>query len=179
MSTTVPAFTEANLGRSQRHTVIRIPLVVATGSIAASISYLDTTETPQILWDGGIGAGTLTTLTQANIDSLLGSTNEVVASAAFGSTAMASGNTIGFVLNCGGQIDHVDHVRVLGTVAAGGSATTVVGKGTSTALTNVAITDPQVYVTASGNLAGRVNISQISSGTSAGYCIWEIHSVLK
>lgn len=178
MTTTVPCLYNDSLARAQKHAVIRLPFAIATGAIVAAVTYVGD-RVPQILVEPGIGAGTLTVLTQANIDALLGSSSEVVASTAFGATAMVSGTTLGWVLDCGGQIAAVDAVKAWGTITAGGSATTQLGKGTTTALTNAAVTNPQVYVTASGNLAGRVTMANLVSGTSVGYCVFEINAILK
>lgn len=178
MGVTVPVLTEPNLGRSQRHVRLKLPFTVATGASVATIAYLGTGNTPNLLVEGGL-AGSQAILTQAKIDSLLGSTNEVVASIAFGATAMAADNTVGFVLDCGGQIDSVELVRVEGITSAGGAAAGRIGVGTKTALTNAAITNPQVFVTASGNLAARANLTGISATGAVGYCVFEIDAILK
>lgn len=177
MSVTVPVMNEPALGRSQKCVWLKFPFVVATGSAVADVSYLDVSDAPRHLVEAS--SGTLITLTQANIDALLGSTNEVVASAMFGSTAMAANNAVGGVIDFGGQLAHVDSVRVAATKTAGGSATTQLGKGTKTALTDVAITDPQVYVTSSGNLAFRLAQTGLASGTSVGHILLEVQAYLK
>jgi len=178
MSVTVPMLSDIGLARSQRHVKITLPFSVATGASVATIAYVGTPSTPRVLVEGGL-AGSQAILTQTLIDSLLGSTNEVIASAAFGGTAMEADNSIGFVLDCGGQIDSVDLVTVEGTITAGGAAAGRIGKGTKTALTNAAITDPQVFVTASGNIAGRAKITDISATGSIGYCVFDINALLK
>ena len=178
MSVTVPMLADIGLARSQRHSKIVLPFSIATGSTVATTAYLGTANTPRVLVEGGL-AGSQAILTQTAIDALLGSTNEVIASAAFGGTALEADDTIAFVLDCGGQIDSVDLVTVEGTITAGGAAAGRIGKGTKTALTNAAITDPQVFVTASGNLAGRAKIADISATGSIGYCVFEINALLK
>jgi len=178
MSTTVPVFTESGLARSQRRTTISLPFAMATGTGVNTFTFLRTADTPKVLAEGGTGSA-LTAITQDTVDALFDSTNEVVVSAAFGTTAMVDNDTVAFVLDCDGQIDNVNLVKVSATIATTGTASTKYGEGTKTALTNVAITAPQVFVTANGNLAGRANITNISAAGSAGYCVFEIDAILK
>ena len=178
MSVTVPMLTDIGLARSQRTVKIKLPFSVATGATASTVAYLTTENSPNILAEAGL-AGSQAILTQAKIDNLLGSTNEVVASIAFSATALEADNTIGFVLDCKGQIDSVDLVRTEATVTAGGATIGRIGKGTKTALANAAITDPQVFVTASGNLAGRAKLTGIAATGAIGYCVFEIDAILK
>lgn len=146
-------------------------------SITAGAPSFAGTEKPEILAEKGL-AGSQVILAQANIDALLGSVNEVVEAGIFGTTAMAADNTLGFVINCDGQIDRVDHVEVLADIGATG-AIPGLGFGTKTVLTDAAFTNPEVYVSASGNIAGRVLLANISASGAAGRFVLKMRALLK
>lgn len=126
---------------------------------------------PRVLIEGGTGSA-LTTITQATVDALLGSTNEVIVATAFGTTAMVDNDTYAFVLDCGGQFKSGHYVTttvdIAGTI---GSQDSVV---TTTALTNTTFTGTQIYLTANGNLAGRVTFTNVSAAATAGYLVFRI-----
>lgn len=126
---------------------------------------------PRILIEGGTGSA-LTTITQASVDALLGSTNEVLVTTAFGTTAMVDNDTYAFVLDCGGQVKAGYYVSttvdIAGTIGSQDSVTT------TTALTNATFTETQIYVTSNGNLAGRITYTNVSAAATAGYLIFRI-----
>ncbi len=170
MANIIPFFQEYTLAKSQPNGEIIIPLrlTAGTGVNTPSIVGLDK---PKMLMEGGTGSA-LTTITQPNIDALLGSTNEVLATTAFGTTAMVDNDTYAFVLDCGGQIAEVLGCQAMVSIAGAGGAT--LGAGTNTALTNAAFTGIQVFKTAQGNLAGRVNYTNVSAASTAGFLFLRI-----
>lgn len=99
-------------------------------------------------------------LTQAGIDAFLGSSSEVVAATAFGSTAMGT-DSLGFVINLNGQA--AECISVEGTLYD----STVIGKGavaSTSALTDALST--AVAATSSGNVYGRVVASGLDASSS-------------
>lgn len=173
MTATNPVFKNTALGHAcGRSVTVRIPMTIAAG-----VPSVESVAKPDILVEKGL-AGSQAILTQTLINTLLGSTNEVVASACFGTTAMAADNTLGFVLDCDGQIDSVESVRAFVDITSTG-AIPGLGYGTKTALTDAAFTNPEVYVSASGNIAGRVLYSNITATGTAGRLVVEMDVLLK
>ncbi len=173
MSGTNPVLKNSDLSYAVgRHEVITIPI-----KFTAGVPSFIGTEVPDMLIEKGL-AGSQAILTQAKIDAMLGSTNEVVASGTFGTTAMAADNTFGFVLNCSGQIDRVDLVDAVVDLSSTG-AIPGLGQGTTTALTDAGFTNPECFVSASGNIAVRCLYTNIvATGTTAiGFV--KLHCLLK
>jgi len=150
----------------------RLPLTITAG-----VPSFEGVAKPDILVEKGL-AGSQAILTQAAINTLLGSTNEVVASACFGTTAMAADNTLGFVLDCDGQVAEVRSVRAITDITSTG-AIPGLGYGTATALTDAGFTNPEIFVSASGNIAGRVLYSNLTATGTAGRLVLELDVVLK
>ena len=172
MTSTNPALKNDALAYAcGRHVVITLPL-----SIAAGVPSFEGTEKPAILVEKGL-AGSQVILAQAAINTLLGSTNEVVTATAFEATAMAANDTLGFVLECDGQIDRVDAIEALVDIGAAG-AVPGLGFG-STALATGTFANPEAMVTASGNIAGRVIYTNISATGTAGRAMLKLHCLLK
>ena len=173
MTGTNPAFHNSNLAYAcGRQVEIVLPI-----SIASGVPTFAGNEKPDLLIEKGL-AGSQVILAQAKIDTLLGSTNEVVEAGIFGSTAMAANDTLGFVLDCDGQIDRVDHVEALVDIGAAG-AVPGLGFGTKTALTDAAFTNPEVYVSANGNIAGRVLYTNITAAGTSGRAVLKMRVLLK
>lgn len=175
MPTLVPLLENDPLNRSQQKCILTLPFTLTAGSGVNSAAYIGP-DVPQLLIEGGTGSA-LTTITQTAVNNLLGSTNEIVVSAAFGTTAMADNNTYAFVLNCDGQIDRVDLVEV--TVNIAGTIGQSIGVGTRTALTDTSFSLTQVYVSDLGNIAGRITYTNISAALTAGHVVFKLHAVLK
>jgi hypothetical protein len=172
MTGTNPALTNTNLAYSiGRQVEFVLPI-----SIAAGVPSYAGNEKPDILVERGL-AGSQVILAQSNINSLLGSTNEVVTATAFESTSMAANDTLGFVLDCDGQIDRVDHIEVLSDIGTTG-AIPGLGFG-STALASGAFTNPEIMVTASGNVAGRVILTNITATGTNGRAVIKFRALLK
>jgi hypothetical protein len=150
----------------------RLPITITAG-----VPTFEGVAKPDMLIEKGL-AGSQVLITQSTIDTLLGSTNEVVASACFGATAMAANNTLGFVLDCDGQIGEVRSVRAITDITTSG-AIPGIGYGTKTALTNASFTNPELFVSASGNIAGRVVYTNITATGTDGRLVIEMDVVLK
>ena len=173
MTATNPVFKNSALGyATNREVVIALPFTLTAG-----VPAFEGVEVPAILVEKGL-AGSQVILAQAKINTLLGSTNEVVTATAFEATAMAANNTVGFVLNCDGQIEKINAVEVYNDVTATGCETVVLGYG-STALATGAFTVAQAMVTASGNIAGRVFATDVSATGTAGRSMLKLHCILK
>lgn len=173
MTATNPVLKNTALGHAcGRAVTVRLPF-----SLTAGVPAFEGDAKPDILVEKGL-AGSQAILTQTLINTLLGSTNEVVASACFGTTAMAADNTLGFVLDCDGQVDSVQSVRAFVDITSTG-AIPGLGYGTKTALTDAGFTNPEVYVSASGNIAGRVLYSNITATGTAGRLVVEMDVLLK
>jgi hypothetical protein len=173
MSATNPAFQNTNLAYAcGRYVDLVLPF-----SIAAGVPSYAGTEKPDILVEKGL-AGSQVILAQAAINTLLGSTNEVVEAGIFGTTAMAANDTLGFVLDCDGQIDRIDHVEAMVDISTAG-AIPGLGFGTKTALTDAAFTNPEVFVSASGNIAGRILYTNITATGTAGRLVLKCRALLK
>jgi len=181
--TTTPFLANELLDSSQYDRLITLPFTLTAGSGVNTAAWTPLVYTPQMLVEGGTGSA-LTTITQTAVDALLrdqtgaATVNDVVVSAMFGTTAMVDNDTYAFVLNCDGQLKRVGgyvftRLNIAGT--ADGQDSTA---GT-TALTNVAFTGTQVYITPAGNLAGRVTYTNISAEATAGYLIFQIPVWLK
>ena len=172
MTSTNPVFKNSALGyATNRNVVITLPL-----SIAAGVPSFEGTEKPAFLVEKGL-AGSQVILAQAAINTLLGSTNEVVTATAFESTAMAANDTFGYVLMCDGQVEKVNSVEAYVDISTAG-AIPGIGFG-STALATGAFTDPEVMVTASGNIAGRVKYTNITATGTSGRAMLKLHCILK
>lgn len=126
---------------------------------------------PRILIEGGTGSA-LTTITQSTVDALLGSTNEVIVATAFGTTAMVDNDTYAFVLDCGGQVKSAHYVT--STVDIAGTIGSQDNVATTTALPNSAFTGTQIYLTANGNLAGRITYTNVAAAATVGYLVFRI-----
>jgi len=173
MTATNPVFKNSNLSYSAgRHVKLEIPLAIAAGVVSFKC-----TEKPDGLAEKGL-AGSQAILTQTLIDTLLGSTNEIVASGTFGTTAMAANDTLGFVLDCDGQIDRVDLVEALVDITTTG-AIPGLGWGTTTALTDATFYNPECFVSASGNLAVRLTYTNITATGTSGTCVVKLNALLK
>lgn len=173
MTATNPVFINSNLAYAVgRHVVITVPI-----NIAAGVPTFKGEDKPEILIEKGL-AGSQAILTQTLIDGLLGSTDEIDADVCFGTTAMAADNTLGFVLDCDGQIDRVDLVECQVDITSTG-AIPGLGFGTKTALTDASFTNPEVFVSASGNIACRVLYTNISATGTSGIAFVKMHALLK
>jgi hypothetical protein len=172
MSATNPAFQNTNLAYAcGRYVDLVLPF-----SIAAGVPSYAGTEKPDILVEKGL-AGSQVILAQTAINTLLGSTNEVVTATAFEATAMAADDTLGFVLDCDGQIDRIDHIEALVDIGAPG-AVPGLGFGATT-LASGAFTNPEMMVTASGNIAGRVLYTDLTASGTAGRLVVKCRALLK
>ena len=101
------------------------------------------------------------TITQTQIDALLGSTNEFLASV-FTSTAMGT-DALGIVLNCGGQIAavHSVEIRSLADSANAGQL------GVVAALTNASLAAiARIEKSALGNLGLQLVVTGLDAATS-------------
>jgi hypothetical protein len=107
MSSLVPVLINDALARSQNKANFELAwnLVASTGQNVAT--YIGS-DVPQII----IIPGGSTLPTQAVVNSLLGTQNDVIVGAAFGPTAMVADDTYGFILACDGQIREAGHVQV-------------------------------------------------------------------
>ncbi len=174
MSNMTPMLWEPSLASSQDLVEICLPFILTNGAVQNTAAFLGRSS-PRILVEGG-SAG-VTDITQAAVDALLGSTNEVIVATAFGSTAMAADNTYCWVLDCSGQIAEVLDVKVLVNVA--GTVGKSMGIGTTTALTDAGFTLSQVYLTSAGNLAGRITYTDIDAMATDGAMYWHIQARIK
>jgi hypothetical protein len=172
MTGTNPAFANSNLAYS----VGRQVELVFPFTITAGVPAYAGVEKPDILVEKGL-AGSQVILAQTAINTLLGSTNEVVTATAFEATAMAADNTLGFVLDCDGQIDRIDHIEALVDIGAPG-AVPGLGFGATT-LASGAFTNPEMMVTASGNIAGRVLYTNLTATGTAGRLVVKCRALLK
>lgn len=111
-------------------------------------------------------------LGQTTIDNLLGSTNEVVAATAFGSTAMGT-DAFGFVIDMDGQIKSVKAATITSNVGASGATVTAVCEGQTSALPNTLPALARVQKTTGGNLAGQFVLANLDSATD-GIVILEV-----
>lgn len=100
-------------------------------------------------------------LTQAAIDAFLGSTSEIVAATAFGSTAMGT-DSLGFVINLGGQAAGL--LAMEATLYIAEAEITEGVTGVTTALTDALTT--AVSITTAGNIYGRAVLTGFDAGSS-------------
>lgn len=111
-------------------------------------------------------------LGQTTIDNLLGSTNEVLAATAFGSTALGT-DAFGFVINMNGQIRSVKGASIVSNVGTAGASVTAACLGQTTALPNTLPALARVQKTSGGNLAGQFVLAGLDAAT-AGIVLVEI-----
>ena len=154
-----------------REVVLTLPFTLTAG-----VPAFEGAEQPDILVEKGL-AGSQVILAQAKINTLLGSTNEVVTATAFESTSMAANDTFGFVLDCDGQIEKINSIEAYVDITTSG-AIPGIGFG-STALASGSFTDPEAMVTASGNVAGRVKYTNITATGTSGRAMVKLHCILK
>jgi len=149
-----------------RHQKAYIDLMYSvTGAKAGS--FVQLAPRALVAYDNG------TAPTQADIDALLGSTNEFVQATVFGSTALGT-NAIALILDCDGQIAAVNGIEirsVLGTTQAA-------QVGPSVAIADTLPTNPRVAVSALGNLAIQAVLSGLDAATT-GLLLIRIHCELK
>lgn len=154
-----------------REVVLTLPFVFAAG-----VPSFEGTEKPDILVEKGL-AGSQVILAQAAINTLLGSTNEVVTATAFEATAMVVNDTFGFVLDCDGQIEKINSIEAYVDMTTSG-AIPGIGFG-STALASGLFTNPEAMVTANGNVAGRVVYTNITATGTTARALVKLHCILK
>ena len=172
MTSTNPVLKNSALGyATNRNVVITLPFTLTAG-----VPAFEGVEVPEILVEKGL-AGSQVILAQAKINTLLGSTNEVVTATAFESTAMAANDTFGFVLDCDGQIEKINSIEAYVDITTSG-AIPGIGFG-STALATGSFSDPEAMVTASGNVAGRVKYTNITATGTSGRAMVKLHCILK
>ena len=112
-------------------------------------------------------------ITQAQVDDLLGSTNEFVIGTIFGATAMGT-NAIGLILDCDGQVAAVSGIEIR-SVLGSTQAAQVGPVGT---IANTLPTLPRVAVSSLGNIGIQAVISGLDAATSGNLFI-RIHCDLK
>lgn len=179
-----PFFNNELLEASQADRTIQLAFQLTAGAGVNTGSFIPSQQQPQYIVEGGTGSA-LTSITQANVDALLrfqngdATVNDVVVSAMFGTTAMVDNDTYAFVLNCDGQIDRAVLSRVVTNLDIAGTVSSNNSKMGTTALTNIAFTGTQIYVTPAGNLAGRVTFTNISAAATAGWLVFTIPVWLK
>lgn len=175
-------FNNEALAVSQQASIV-IPLNVASGYCTGA--FCRAGFSPNMLVESSLaaqGGTTKVALTQANIDLLLGSTNEVLADTAFGTTAFEDDDCIGLVINCGGQVSHVVNANLSGFTNSAicqnsyGSAS---GFNSDLAIADTKIVGTQVYVTTAGNLAVLCNFVDMVKSTSSGSLVLTINVKLK
>ena len=172
MTGTHPVLKNSALGYAvNRELVLTLPF-----HLTAGVPSFESVEQPDILVEKGL-AGSQVILAQAKINTLLGSTNEVVTATAFESTAMAANDTFGFVLDCDGQIEKINSIEAYVDITTTG-AIPGIGFG-STALATGSFSDPESMVTASGNVAGRVKYTNITATGTSGRAMVKLHCILK
>ena len=172
MTGTNPVLKNSALGYAvNREVVLTLPFTLTAG-----VPAFEGVEQPAIIVEKGL-AGSQVLLAQAKINTLLGSTNEVVTATAFESTAMAANDTFGFVLACDGQIEKINSIEAYVDMTTSG-AIPGIGFG-STALASGSFTNPEAMVTASGNIAGRVLYTNITATGTSGRAMVKLHCILK
>lgn len=110
---------------------------------------------------------------QATVDSFLDSTNDIIVSAAFGSTAMGA-NAFGFIIQCNGQMQRAAGMKFTLETTAGGTPARVerLVQASTSALTDAATS--ALAVSPAGNIYGRLSgVGDLDAGT-AGYIDIEI-----
>lgn len=165
----VPQLWETGLARSQYDHLHILHYALTAGSGVNSAALVRSNQPARALCEGGTGSA-LTSITQATVDALLGSVNEIIVTTAFGTTAMVDNDTYALVLDCGGQVRDVGFAACLLSIAGAGTFT--LGTGTYTALTNATFTGVQTYVTALGNIGARVTLTNAAAAATAGFLTW-------
>jgi len=136
---------------------------------------------PRLIVEKGL-AGSQVLMTQALVDTLLGSTNEVLVGTAFGTTAMVADDTACMVIDFEGQISHVVSSYVCGFcptaihLTSYGTAATF---DSDAALTDADIDGLQVYVTSAGNLAVVINFTNLTAAATSGHFSLNLNLALK
>jgi hypothetical protein len=161
---------ESSLASSQQTERVSLQFAIVATTGCALFTWNGNTPTPRLLAEGGKGSA-MTILTQAAIDALLGSTNEIISATAFDTTNMADNNSMAVVLDCKGQVAHVAGVQAFVNIAG----TCGVKNGNGTKTVPPATTAPvgiTAYVTALGNICLRMTYTNVSAAASAGHvCI--------
>lgn len=160
--------------------VMEFNLNVASGVCTATFNRVG--FSPRILLEGTVGTAAKAILTQANIDLLLGSTNEVLSATAFGTTALVDDCTIGGVIDCSGQVSHIAYANLSGfcpTSLCLNSYGTAAGWNSDAAITDAAIAGLQVYVTSLGNIAFLANFTNLTAVGTSGSLVLRIAVKLK
>ena len=137
---------------------------------------------PRALVEATVGTAAKAILTQAKIDVLLGSANEVISGTAFGTTALEDDKTVGMVIDMGGQVDHVISAVAVGfapTAIYYTSYGTAAAWNSDAAITDAAIAGLQVYVTSAGNLAVLLNHTDLSKSSTSGHLSLRLNLKLK
>lgn len=133
--------------------------------------YLAITAVGVLAWYGNnkpeavFGLATGGDLSQTSIDTLLSSTNEVIAATAFGATALGA-DALGVVINCDGQIKNVIAARVFSNVGAGGATVSASGAGQTSALPNTLAALVRAQKTAGGNIALQTVLAGLDAAAS-------------
>ena len=152
--------------RGRKKTDLCVVITAGTPTIIGS-------ERPKMILEKGL-AGSQVLLTQTAVDDLLGVAGDVDVSTAYGSTAMAANDTLGFVIDCAGQVESVDLVR---TYVGGASALGLAEQASS--LPDSAFSGPELLVTPAGNLVGRMDDLNLTAGATNTLLTIEIYLRLK
>lgn len=150
---------------------------VLTASTGANIATL---RAPQLALSSAVGTGTgsaLASLSQTLCDQAMGEVGGIVAATVFGTTAMVDNDTAGGVIGFNGQIAELGVCSVICNIA--GTLTTFVATPTRTALTNASFTGLQVYISAGGNIAWRLTLTNISAAATVGHILLSFPLYLK
>lgn len=153
-----------------RHQFYRLQfLFEVTGAKAARLI----TPIPEATFGFDTPGSATAALGQTTIDNLLGSTNEVLAATAFGSTALGT-DAFGFVINCAGQVKSVKAATITSNVGSSGASVSASCLGQTSALPNTLPALARVQKTTNGNLAGQFVLAGLDSAT-AGVILVTVH----
>jgi hypothetical protein len=141
--------------------------------VTAGVPSIIGPEQPKILIERGL-AGSQVILSQTNINELLGVSDDVDASVAFGATAMAANDTLGLVLACDGQVESVDFAQAY---VSGASSLSISEQSSS--LPNSGFSGIEVLVTPTGNLVCRFDDANITAGATNTIAYFELLVRLK
>jgi hypothetical protein len=158
---------DSDLTYSQSFETIKLIFSITDHADNAAFAWAGNNLPPQHLVAGATVTTGGTSITQAEINALLGSTDEFEIAKIFGTTAMVADNAMGFVLNCKGQVKNVSSVRATVSLVDG-TCVSLNGIGTTSELADAdfTATPAEVEVSPEGNIAGRLYLTNLSLATS-------------
>ena len=153
--------------------------IVIPISFASGVPSVASIPAPDTLIEKGL-AGSQVILTQAKVDTLLGTASDLNCTLFLESTSMAANDTFALVIDCDDQIEAIGTCEIqFSTDNAATGAKGYYATYGSTAVASGAFTGLQVNKTTAGNIAVRCQETDCTASGTDGYAVLKMEVKLK